>query len=69
MKKMRGDKPTRVIIHIYVELSQRISLHSYLYLQQFKISFFYSFSSTKSETIRAEQILPGKGVRTRGRER
>jgi hypothetical protein len=44
MKKIRGDKPIGVIIHIYVEVSQRHTLCSYLYLKQAKMSFFFIFS-------------------------
>jgi hypothetical protein len=54
MKKIRGDKPIGVTIHIYMEISQGNSLCSYLYLKQAKISWFsflsfLFFSSTKSE--------------------
>jgi hypothetical protein len=37
-EKNRGDEPIWVIIHIYVEMSQGNSLHSYL--KQMKMSFF-----------------------------
>jgi hypothetical protein len=40
MKKIRGDKPIVVIIHIYMGISQGNSLCSYLYLKQAKMSFF-----------------------------
>jgi hypothetical protein len=49
MKKIRGDKPMEVIIHIYLEISQGNSLCSYLYLKQAKMPwfsfylFFFSF--------------------------
>jgi hypothetical protein len=44
MKKIRGDKPIGVIIHIYIETSQGNSLCSYLYLKQVKTShYFLSF--------------------------
>jgi hypothetical protein len=33
MKKIRGDKPIGVIIHVYMEISQGNSLCSYLYLK------------------------------------
>jgi hypothetical protein len=39
MNKNKGEEPTRVIIHIYMEISQGSSL----YLKQAKMSFF-SFS-------------------------
>jgi hypothetical protein len=60
MKKNR-DEPPGLIIHIYMELSQGNSLHSYLYLKQATMSFFSSFffSSTKSENSRTEKILSG----------
>jgi hypothetical protein len=40
MKKHRGDEPTVVIVHIYMEISQGNSLCSYSYLKQAKMSFF-----------------------------
>jgi hypothetical protein len=52
--KNRGDEPMQVIIHTYIEISQRNSLCRFL--KQTKISFF---SFTKSEKRRVEQILPG----------
>jgi hypothetical protein len=46
MEKMREDKPVGVKIHIYMEISQGNSLHSYFYLKQDKMSCFsfYLFS-------------------------
>jgi hypothetical protein len=46
MMKIRGDKPVRVIIHIYLKISQGNSLCSYLYFKQAKMSCFsfYHFS-------------------------
>jgi hypothetical protein len=46
MKKIRGDRPIGVIIHIYMEISQGNSLCSYLYLKKAKMSCFsfYLFS-------------------------
>jgi hypothetical protein len=71
MKKIRGDEPVEVIIHIYMyifpyiymEISQGNSWYSYLYLKEAKMSvfsfyLFSFFSSTKSENRRAEQVLP-----------
>jgi hypothetical protein len=43
MKKVRGDKPIGVAIHLYMEISQRNSLCSYLYLKQAKNVMFLSF--------------------------
>jgi hypothetical protein len=43
MKKIRGDKPIAVIIHIYMEILQVISLGSCLYFKQAKMSFFSFF--------------------------
>jgi hypothetical protein len=40
MKKNRGNEPSRVMIHRYMEISQGNSLCSYLYLKQAKMSFF-----------------------------
>jgi hypothetical protein len=46
MKKIKGDKPTGVIIHIYMEISQGNSMYSYFYLKQAKMTCFslYLFS-------------------------
>jgi hypothetical protein len=70
MKKIRGDEPIEVIIHIYMEISRGNSLHSCLYLKQTKMPCFaFSlFSSTKSQNRRAEQVLSQvKVVRKGGR--
>jgi hypothetical protein len=53
-----------VAIYKYVETTLGISLSSYLYLKLAKtlcvfLNFSYVFSSTKSENMRVEQILPG----------
>jgi hypothetical protein len=40
MRKIRGDKPIGVIVHIYIEVSQGNSLCRYLYLKQTKMSCF-----------------------------
>jgi hypothetical protein len=65
MKKIKGDKPSGVIMHRYMKISQGNSLCSYLYLKQAKMScfcFIFSlFSSIKSENRRAEQVLPQRG--------
>jgi hypothetical protein len=54
MKKNRGNETIRIIIHIYMEVSQGN------YLKQAKMSFY--FSSTKSENRWVEQILLGVGM-------
>jgi hypothetical protein len=55
MKKIKGDEPVGVRVHKYMEISQGISLYSYLYFKQAKMYFFFfSFSSTKSENRREE---------------
>jgi chloramphenicol O-acetyltransferase len=57
MKRIR-----EVVIHICMEISQRNSLCSYLYLKQAKTSFFKSFiffSFTKSENRKEEYVLRG----------
>jgi hypothetical protein len=65
MKEVKGDKSTRVIIHIYMEISQGNSLCSYYYLELKRHAFYFIislFSPTKSENRREEQVLPrGKG--------
>jgi hypothetical protein len=47
MKKNRGDETIWVIIHIYMEMSQRNSLCSYL--KQTKISFFFFYKTGEQE--------------------
>jgi hypothetical protein len=63
MKKIRGDKPTGVIIHTYMEISQGNSLCSYLNLKQAKMScftfslfsfFFYKIGDQEGKTIPAQ---------------
>jgi hypothetical protein len=53
MKKIRGNKLTGAIIHIYMEISQGNFLCSYLYLKQAKMSCFpfhlFSFFFYKTE--------------------
>jgi hypothetical protein len=49
------------MIHIYIEISQENSLHSYLYLKHAKLCIFSLFSSTKSENKRAEWVLAEAG--------
>jgi hypothetical protein len=64
MKKIRGEKPSGVIIHMHMEISQGNSLCVYLYvkLKCHVFHFIFSlFSFTKSENRRAEQALP-RGV-------
>jgi hypothetical protein len=48
-----------------MEMSQRNSLYSYLYLKQAKMSFFLFFSSTKSENNRVEQFRERRLVSVR----
>jgi hypothetical protein len=57
MKKIREDKPTGVIIHTYMEVSQGNSLCSYLYLKLKCHDFHFIFSLTKSENRKEEQVL------------
>jgi hypothetical protein len=58
MKKIRGNKPIRVIIHMHMEISQENSLCSYLYLKQAKVSCFSFYPSKEMENRKAEQVLP-----------
>jgi hypothetical protein len=44
MKKIRGDTPVGVIIHIYLEISQGNSLCSYLKEAKMPSFSFYPFS-------------------------
>jgi hypothetical protein len=63
MKKIRGDEPSGVIMHTYMEISQGNSLCSSLYLKLkcpvFRFIFFFSYKIGEQET---EQSLPrGEG--------
>jgi hypothetical protein len=60
MKKNRGDEPIGVIIHIYMELSQRNSLCGYFYLKQAKIPFFLFFFY-KIREQEGGTVLPREG--------
>jgi hypothetical protein len=66
MKKYRGDEPVSVIIHTYMEMSQRNSLFSYL--KQVKISFF-SFFLLQNQRTGGQNRSCGRGgwVGTSGR--
>jgi hypothetical protein len=71
MKKIRGNKPVGVIMHMYMEISQGYSLGSYLYLKQKCLVFhaiFSLLSSTKLENRRVEQVLSQGMANTTGRE-
>jgi hypothetical protein len=60
MKKIRGDKPIGVKIHMYMEISQGNFLCSYLYLKLKSHGFcfiFSLFSPKKSEKKREKQVL------------
>jgi hypothetical protein len=65
MKKLRGDEPSGVIIHIYMEISQGDSLCSYFYLKQAKISlfsfFFYKIRGQEGGTGPAQGRLDTNG--------
>jgi hypothetical protein len=67
VKRSGRDEPMWIVIHMCMETTQEISLHSFLYLKLAKtpcsLIIFYVLSSTKSENRRAEQILPGGGGR------
>jgi hypothetical protein len=58
MKKIRGNKPIGVIIHIYKEIPQGNSLCNYLYLKQAKMSCFsfYLFSFFFYKTVEQEGL-------------
>jgi hypothetical protein len=63
VKRTGRDEPVWVVMHICMEIVQRNSLCSYLYLEVAKLHvshfIFYVFSSTKLENRRAEQVLQG----------
>jgi hypothetical protein len=65
VKRSGRDKPIWIVIHVYVETAQGISLYSYLYLKLPKTpcSSYYllCFSSIKPENNRVKQVLPGGG--------
>jgi hypothetical protein len=69
MKKNRGDELILVKVHIYMEILQENSLHSFLYLKQEKMSFLkICFFPIQSENKRAEQVLSREGTVASGRE-
>jgi hypothetical protein len=59
VKRIRGDEPIWVVLHIFMETSPENSLSSYLYVKLAKLPYFpfYLLSSTKLENRRAEQVL------------
>jgi hypothetical protein len=63
VKRTGRDEPFGVVIHICMEITQGITLCSYLYLKLSKCHvspfIFYVFSSTKSKNRRVEKVLPG----------
>jgi hypothetical protein len=64
MKKIREDKPSEIIMHTNMEISQGNSLYNYLYLwlKCYVFHFISSlFSPTKSENRTVEQVLPREG--------
>jgi hypothetical protein len=77
MQIIKGDKPIGVITHTCMEISQRNSLCSYLYLKLAKMSCFsfYLFSSAKSENRRLNRscsegrVASVGGSRWRGKGR
>jgi hypothetical protein len=64
MKKIRGNKPIRVIIHMHMEISQDICVATFISDKQ-KYHVFLCiialFSSKKSENRKAEQVLTRAG--------
>jgi hypothetical protein len=60
MKKIRGDKPIGVIIHIYMNTSQGNYLCGHLYPKQAKLLFFSSslYKIGEQEGGTGEQVLP-----------
>jgi hypothetical protein len=65
MKKNRGNEPTGVLIHIYMETSQGNSLCSYPYLKQAKTSFFFFILLQNQRSGGRNRSCPG-GVGTSG---
>jgi hypothetical protein len=69
MEKIK-DKQHEVIVHISMEISQGISLCSYLNLKQANcqvfLFIFYLFPSTKSENRRVKQVHWGGSTSGRG---
>jgi hypothetical protein len=68
MKKIMGNKPIWVIIHIYMEISQGNSLCSYLYLKLKKCHFFFFLLENRRTGMQNRSCLWwGEGVGTSGR--
>jgi hypothetical protein len=63
MKKNRGDEQIRVIIHIYMNISQGNSLVATFISNKQKVIFFLFFllsSSTKSREKENRMVFPGR---------
>jgi hypothetical protein len=63
-KRIRDNKPIGVIVHIYMEIAQVISLYSYPYLKLVETSgFSFFFFFFLLHNLRTEgRIGPAKGV-------
>jgi hypothetical protein len=64
VKKIRGDKPIGVIIHIYMKITKGNSWFSSHYSKKLNCNVFvlsFLFCSTKSENRRTVQVLPRVG--------
>jgi hypothetical protein len=71
MKKISGDKPIGITIHVYMKISQGNSCVATCISNKQKchvfLFVFSLFSSTRLENRKAEQVLPGRRVGTSGR--
>jgi hypothetical protein len=71
MKKIRGGKPFRVIIHIYMELSQGNSLSTTFFSNRLKFHvfrfIFFFFLLQNQRTGGQNKSCPGDKVGTSGR--
>jgi hypothetical protein len=80
VKRSGRDEPIKVVIHMCMKETLRISLYSYLYLTLAKMLclfyYLYVFSSTKLEKRTSPSFLPGSegeggkrnGWRARGKD-
>jgi hypothetical protein len=62
-KKNRGDKPIRVIMHIYMEMLQGNSLYSYLKQKYHFIFLLQNYRSGGRNRYCLGQLLPMRGER------
>jgi hypothetical protein len=67
MKKIRGDKPIRIIIHTCMEMSQGNSLYSYLYLKPKCHVFHFLFFLLQNQRKGGHKSCPAGRTGTSGK--